>query len=752
MKRRYFSWILAGALFLAGVLSPAGIVPAVQAVMVCEEVPFNVPRYHGEMAKDPCMQDVMLLTISGSLWQYTDTGWILREATFPAGGDLYTSEYMFFFCPPEGAFMAAVQYFNPDRWRFWKYTTTGWEQLTPDFTGPAVRNNPAYFWDNNQGYLLMFGGSNYYSGLARNDTWTWDGTQWEEKTVATLPPALTRAAMVDAPNIGVVQLVGEDRGNHPGYMAVWTWDGTDWTYDAASAGVAPAHKSPTLIRDTTLQRTAMFGGYLPGHDIEMTRDLWFWDGTAWTDASSGDAPSPRIDAPGVYVNNQLVICGGEVETSGFGSICDTWTYDDTDGWIQMCAVPASTVYSKRVAITWDPVESRGLLITPAYELPLIYEWKNHAWKDLVDPLPDVFSANAIVYDPNADIFLMQAKDLSGIRHTYVHDRTAWVEQTPTQHPDAREQFPMVYHPGRQAPVIFGGLLSISYVPYMTYSVTARMFEWTGDDWAEIEMTWPKPPPMFAHAMAYDSHRGRLVVGGGTLVDNSSGPSELTPSPDVWEWDGSQWYQIHCTNYPVSTGGFPMIYDPVRRRCVLPDHEGTIWEWDGAHWHVTATGIFGATDDIFGGTVYDPASGETIIHAVNLQKTYTYADAEPETCGELGVTLDLPDTMFTPGETFYCNADICNTTGMILDGYPLFVVLDAYGELFWAPSWNDTFDSYGDIITSLPEGLLSVEVLPPFAWPDGAGSATGIGLIAAITDPEIRVLYGDFDYVTFGWTE
>jgi len=512
------------------------------------------------------------------------------------------------------------------------------------------------------------------------------------------------------------------------------------------------HKSPTVIRDTTLQRTAMFGGYLPGSDPVITSDLWIWDGLVWTDATSGDAPTPRIDGPGVFVDEHLVISGGEVELSGFLNLCDTWTYNDADGWEQVCTVPGSTVYSERVAMVWDPVESRGVLITPVNTLPVVYEWRNHAWCDLVDPLPDVFAANTLVYDPDQDLFLMQAKDISGIQHTYIHDRTSWTEQNPSGYPEAREQFPMVYHPGRQAPMIYGGLIGISYVPFTTYHASGKLMEWTGGDWHEIPLVWPKPPAMFAHGMVYDSHRGRLVVGGGYLIDNSGGPSELIINPDVWEWDGYQWIQIPCSTYPSGTGGFPMSYDPVRRRCVLPVGNGTIWEWDGAHWHVMATGIFGENTDVFGGAVYDPDNAELVIHAVDLQETCTYADADPETCGELGVSLDLPGTMYSPGETFFCNANICNTTGMVLDGYPLFVLLDVYGQLFWGPGWTETFDSYLDEAPSLPEGLTTVTIFPPFQWPDGAGSATGIGLIAAITDPEIRVLYGEFAYVTFGWTE
>lgn len=85
----------------------------------------------------------------------------------------------------------------------------------------------------------------------------------------------------------------------------------------------------------------------------------------------------------------------------------------------------------------------------------------------------------------------------------------------------------------------------------------------------------------------------------------------------------------------------------------------------------------------------------------------------------------------------------------MTGYPLFVVLDVYGNYYFAPSFS-SFDSYLDDYPSFPEGLAEIQVLPQFEWPAGAGSADSIIWYAAFTDPSMSELFGTMSSWTFGW--
>ncbi|MBN1297374.1 hypothetical protein JXA80_11385 [bacterium] len=122
------------------------------------------------------------------------------------------------------------------------------------------------------------------------------------------------------------------------------------------------------------------------------------------------------------------------------------------------------------------------------------------------------------------------------------------------------------------------------------------------------------------------------------------------------------------------------------------------------------------------------------------------------CRNLGVTIEMPSGNYHAGDTCYCTVHVCNPTGSPLVDYPLFVILEVYGALFFAPSFNETFDSYLEMYPVFPDGRTGVTVLPEFSWPDMTGSASDIHWLAALTDPEITGVAGKMDTFTFGWNQ
>ena len=112
---------------------------------------------------------------------------------------------------------------------------------------------------------------------------------------------------------------------------------------------------------------------------------------------------------------------------------------------------------------------------------------------------------------------------------------------------------------------------------------------------------------------------------------------------------------------------------------------------------------------------------------------------------------MPATIFNPGDLCNCHALVCNADGSVLEGYPLFVILNVFGDLFFAPSFDPGFDSYLATYPSFAVGLTDVEVLPDFFWPANSGDIVGVEWIAALTNPEITDIYGEWDIYEFGWT-
>lgn len=118
------------------------------------------------------------------------------------------------------------------------------------------------------------------------------------------------------------------------------------------------------------------------------------------------------------------------------------------------------------------------------------------------------------------------------------------------------------------------------------------------------------------------------------------------------------------------------------------------------------------------------------------------------CGSWGCSIDMPSDDFGPGDDCYCRVDVCNPTQDVFNNLPVFVILDVYGMLFFAPDFSP-FNYYA---LQLEPGITPIDVLPLFEWPSGAGSATGIKWYAAITNAEFTAIVGDLDSFTFGWHE
>lgn len=87
----------------------------------------------------------------------------------------------------------------------------------------------------------------------------------------------------------------------------------------------------------------------------------------------------------------------------------------------------------------------------------------------------------------------------------------------------------------------------------------------------------------AHAMVYDSARGRMVSFGGFDWDGCDGQTACA----LWERRGLEWYRPTTTDPegdfdPPQASGRPMAYDSRRTVTVLLTNNGT-WEWNGTSW-------------------------------------------------------------------------------------------------------------------------------------------------------------------------
>ncbi len=124
---------------------------------------------------------------------------------------------------------------------------------------------------------------------------------------------------------------------------------------------------------------------------------------------------------------------------------------------------------------------------------------------------------------------------------------------------------------------------------------------------------------------------------------------------------------------------------------------------------------------------------------------------PAPCSQTGVEVIMPSHHFAGGDPCGCRVRICNAEGRRLEKIPLFVVLDAYGTYFFAPSLTENFDHYLPEYPSFEVGLTEVIVLPEFEWPHNSGNAENIYWYGALVNEEMTNIIGKMGVFTFGWS-
>jgi cysteine-rich repeat protein len=142
-------------------------------------------------------------------------------------------------------------------------------------------------------------------------------------------------------------------------------------------------------------------------------------------------------------------------------------------------------------------------------------------------------------------------------------------------PPARSAHAMAYDSSRGVLVLFGG----HGVGWLNDT-----WEWNGTEWIERDPPMPKPRPRGRAAMIFDPVRNRILLFGGM-------DAMATPLGDFWEWDGTMWREITRTTSPEGRNDASMAFDTTRGVAVLfggqtPTGESNeTWEWDGSNWEL-----------------------------------------------------------------------------------------------------------------------------------------------------------------------
>jgi hypothetical protein len=173
----------------------------------------------------------------------------------------------------------------------------------------------------------------------------------------------------------------------------------------------------------------------------------------------------------------------------------------------------------------------------------------------------------------------------------------------------RNAHAMIYDTRRGRIVLFGGADA--------EKVCSDTWEWNGNRWTQVSLKGPGPRTF--PAMAYDSLHNRTILFGGNRVLFGNTPNDNEFLDDTWEWDGRIWTRLTVRG-PAPRAEAAMAFDAARGRVVLfggysltkgeRNQFGDTWEWDGRNW--TQIKVPGPSPRNGAAATYDSARGRIVL--------------------------------------------------------------------------------------------------------------------------------------------
>jgi PQQ-like domain len=204
----------------------------------------------------------------------------------------------------------------------------GWQQSTS--TGPSARSMFATVYDAKRQEVVLFGGMG--PGAAElGDTWVWDGDSWAQRDVTIAPPPRHNHVMFYDSELEQTILWGGYNGDLGIVLDdTWAWNGTEW--ELLNPETKPAPRSgATAAYDPVRKQGVLFGGYATSDTgLQYTNNTWIWDGETWTERFLAQPPPGRSAAAMTYdaTARRVLLFGGN---EGLGEhLNDLWAWTGSE--------------------------------------------------------------------------------------------------------------------------------------------------------------------------------------------------------------------------------------------------------------------------------------------------------------------------------------------------------------------------------------------------------------------------------------
>jgi hypothetical protein len=155
------------------------------------------------------------------------------------------------------------------------------------------------------------------------DTWSWDGTAWQQISVVAPPDRDWLSLSTDTTTGHPILFGGLHSPPTESLNDAWRWTGSAW--DLVHTTSRPlARGTHAAAFNPDRGRLLIFGGVAVGAGTQLFGDTWELNGSFWTELST-TGPEPRQHAGMVYdaARQQTVLFGGSTLSTPLG---DTWVW------------------------------------------------------------------------------------------------------------------------------------------------------------------------------------------------------------------------------------------------------------------------------------------------------------------------------------------------------------------------------------------------------------------------------------------
>ena len=219
----------------------------------------------------------------------------------------------------------------------WTFDGSQWQQVATNDIGTRDHDKMVYV--ANLDAFVMYGGQNH-ERVNDSSTWILKDGQWKELKIAG-PGSRIHFGMVYDPHRNKVILYGGYNGGRDLLQDTWEFDGKQWK-QVTTEGPGPRGRL-TMVYDESRKLSILYGGDVWKKKVDTTisadgelwdlrGDTWGWDGTKWKKLSS-DGPERMLPALGYDpLRKKLVLFGGGDAFQN--NHADTWEFEK-DKWVKV---------------------------------------------------------------------------------------------------------------------------------------------------------------------------------------------------------------------------------------------------------------------------------------------------------------------------------------------------------------------------------------------------------------------------------